>query len=489
MHRDIQQHSVRWLALQGWNMLKDATERTITFCAHLAETAALFSLVFANRQFKSRFIRSIVDHLRLRRAFQCRWTAVSLEETLRLIEIADQLFRETKLPYMAYGGTLLGIERHGGVIPWDDDVDFCIEGCDLPKFLGLQERFAILGVQIIATEWCYKLCWSSHRPIGRMAPIGRKANWSWPFIDIFVWDKVNERQLIRYNGDHYPFESLFPLREARFHHLLLPVPQDSRSILAAWFGPDFISKAVSPTFFHRKERDMSEKPLVSNYPLPTWKSVLSRQHVPPRQLCELLFRAGTKFLKSCRVEFWADFGTLLGAYRDRSLLPHEHNIDLSIMEESVPRLLQNVPLLDPDFEFSETTGHQGGAKFAMVHRKFGGRCDFYTYQRLENHQLRICLGDRCRGTMGARDISEEIIFPLQPTEIDGVVLMQPGKTMEYLIHRYGYIEYPAVLKDDGSGHYRRISGQEPLKASRLTASGAIVTDLGDSLAARVRAFQ
>jgi LicD family len=179
-----------------------------------------------------RFMQSVMDHLKLRRAFRLRWTSVSLAKTLRLVEVADRVFRETGLLYMAYAGTLLGIERHAGVIPWDDDVDFCIEGCNLPKLLGLQKRFAMLGIRLIATEMCYKLRWSSDRPIGRK-------NWNWPFVDVFVWDKVSGRLLIRYTGDHYPGENVFPLRDAHFHHLLLPVPRDSRAVLAAWFSPDF----------------------------------------------------------------------------------------------------------------------------------------------------------------------------------------------------------------------------------------------------------
>jgi phosphorylcholine metabolism protein LicD len=431
--------------------------------------------------FKSRFprsVRSIVEHLKLRRAFRSRWTAVSLTDALRLVDLCDQVFREGELSYMAYAGTLLGIERHGGVIPWDDDIDFCIEGRDLPKLLRLQERFAALGIRLIANEMCYKLCWNRHRPIGR------KTNWSWPFIDVFVWDEFNERLLVRYTGDHYPFESVFPLRDAHFHHLLLPVPRDAQSILAAWFGPNFMTRAVSPVFLHRKERPIRGKPLITTYPLPTGRPVLSGQRMLPRQLCELLFRTGTDFLKCCGIEFWADFGTLLGAYRYRSLLPHEHNIDISMMEESVPALFRNLHRLDPDFEFSETTRDHRGPKFEIGHRTFGGTCDFYTYRRLENLHLRICLGDRWRGTLDARDIPEEMIFPLQPTRIDGVVLMRPRRMKEYLTHRYGYLGNPAVLKDDGSGHYRKISRQEPLPASKLTASGAILVNLGDSLSTR-----
>ncbi len=42
---------------------------------------------------------------------------------LRLLKILDALCQEHKLIYWLEGGTLLGAVRHGGFIPWDDDLD------------------------------------------------------------------------------------------------------------------------------------------------------------------------------------------------------------------------------------------------------------------------------------------------------------------------------------------------------------------------------
>ena len=37
-----------------------------------------------------------------------------------------KILKEAKLLYWTSGGTTLGIVRHGGLIPWDDDLDICI---------------------------------------------------------------------------------------------------------------------------------------------------------------------------------------------------------------------------------------------------------------------------------------------------------------------------------------------------------------------------
>jgi len=449
-----------WARLGRWRLPDFAAANTMASGVAFLESVAFFPLRLSNYLFKSRLIRSVLDHLKVRRAFRSRWTDSSLATALQLVEITDRVFRAADLPYMAYAGTLLGVERHGGVIPWDDDIDLCIEGRDLPKLLDLTERFARCGVRLLEAGLCYKLCWADRRNINRKVP------WSWPFIDIFVWDKIGSRLVIRHSRDHYPLKSVFPLRSAPFHHLSLPVPQDSKAFLSAWFGADFMKTAVSSTCFHRKERIIRRTPFTTTYPLPTWRPFLSRRRLPRRQLCELLLRAGTDYLKACGVEFWADYGTLLGAYRNGSLLPHELDIDLSMMEESVPALLRNLHLLDPDFEFYDTSYRHRGPKYGIMHRKYGGNCDFYTYRRTDDCKLRICLGDEWRGSLEGRDVPEEMIFPLEPARIDGISLMRPRQTREYLIHRYDYIDYPAVLKSDGSGHYRSIWAQEPLENSR-----------------------
>ena len=65
-----------------------------------------------------------------------------------LIEV-DKICRKHKIDYFVDSGTLLGAVRHGGFIPWDDDLDIAIRREDLPRLRkALQEE--------LPSDMCYQ---------------------------------------------------------------------------------------------------------------------------------------------------------------------------------------------------------------------------------------------------------------------------------------------------------------------------------------------
>ncbi len=62
-------------------------------------------------------------------------------EIFNLLKIVDKVARTHDIPYWIDGGTLLGAVRHGGFIPWDDDIDLCLLKKDYDRLLPLLQQY------------------------------------------------------------------------------------------------------------------------------------------------------------------------------------------------------------------------------------------------------------------------------------------------------------------------------------------------------------
>lgn len=63
------------------------------------------------------------------------------QEMLRLLQIIDKIASSNNITYWIDGGSLIGVIRHKGFIPWDDDLDISMLKSDYLKLIGLLKEY------------------------------------------------------------------------------------------------------------------------------------------------------------------------------------------------------------------------------------------------------------------------------------------------------------------------------------------------------------
>lgn len=178
--------------------------------------------------------------------------------TLRRLQLAelgilkdfDALCAKHGLEYFAVYGTVLGAIRHGGIIPWDDDIDIAMPRRDYERLAELMpemgEKYVLLNGQV---EPRYPFCTSRIMLRGTEFRMMSMKNCPFElgiFLDIFCFDNLpdDERTRRRLTRKCWALEKMCVLRNTPFPNL--PYRGAKRAVVYAACGVGSMLMKVFP---------------------------------------------------------------------------------------------------------------------------------------------------------------------------------------------------------------------------------------------------
>lgn len=100
------------------------------------------------------------------------------ELMIKLLREFSDICLENNIDYWLDGGSLLGLYRHGGIIPWDDDIDICVPTKDYYRLVDLVKKNSTNRLLISEVKgeksWSDYFClneYLSERPDGCFEPV------------------------------------------------------------------------------------------------------------------------------------------------------------------------------------------------------------------------------------------------------------------------------------------------------------------------------
>lgn len=121
---------------------------------------------------------------------------------LEILKLIDKFCKENNIKYSLYGGTLIGAVRHGGFIPWDDDIDIAMSRNQYNKFIKCWMNNPIPGYifQDSNTDSQFPYTFGKIRKNKTTYicnELDNKSSHNGIFIDIFPLDKVSNNKFSR----------------------------------------------------------------------------------------------------------------------------------------------------------------------------------------------------------------------------------------------------------------------------------------------------
>jgi len=145
-----------------------------------------------------------------------------------LAGLVARLLAEADITHWTSGGTTLGIVRHSGLIPWDDDIDLCILSQDAGKLKLLGTELEGAGCGIVQSN---SYLWKIFHLTDSEEVRGRRVQYRYPAADLFIMNRhrggyqlADKAGRAAWPAEQYSVEQVAGVEYRQFGPHLLPCP-------------------------------------------------------------------------------------------------------------------------------------------------------------------------------------------------------------------------------------------------------------------------
>ena len=145
-----------------------------------------------------------------------------------ILSITKEVLERTNISYFVMYGTLLGSVRHGGMIPWDTDVDLVANDLDDSAIENLIKLLNNCNLS------------SNYEPNNKVI----KVNFSEKnkvHLDIFLLNTFDNKIVSYYPKNEFLKQDFYPPKVINFYDLELPAPFSYKKILFDFYGVDCLT--------------------------------------------------------------------------------------------------------------------------------------------------------------------------------------------------------------------------------------------------------